>query len=652
MEFTKVTLVVFVALLFTGCATGPVKRLSRSEIFGIRANEMHSVRLSPDGKFLAYIGNSFGSARIFVRDLKTRREWTPRTWDYKMSIHLASYEWAKDSRHLLLESDSKGDENVHIFLLNILNNEMLDLTPFEKGNSFLVKLSDQHPTAVLFASNARDPAFFDLYRSDIVARKAQMIWQNKGSTDFWIVDNDLQVRATVRRTGVEGSDQMTWLTSNKSSSKQIQWPVSWSLEERLGFDQENKKMWAIARQENKPAAVVAFEPNSGKLEVIFSHPEHDVVAARLASSVDKVEEIFLRRQGSVPIGASGIYNAHYAFLKQKLGDQFVVSSRDSTGNRWIVRRYSDVTEPSYYLFEPKDFRFTTLTIGNKAKAWEEFQPMEFIDFIARDGLKISGFLTRAKQNSPDRRPPMVLLVHGGPAAQDTWGLDLNVQWLVNRGYSVLQVNYRGSTGYGRAFEEAGHREWGRKVLFDLVDAKNWAVEQRLTNPDTVCIFGYSYGGYAALAGLAFTPAEFKCGVSVNGISDLTQFIASTPTFWNREVQKKKSGDPQKDRELQIAMSPSYHAEKIQRPVLLIHMENDTRVNKIQSDLMFSALNKLNKPVQYLVFPDGGHGLTTNHFWRHLAAIEDFFKENLGGYAEAPNQGEFWDDYLQPKEPNQ
>jgi dipeptidyl aminopeptidase/acylaminoacyl peptidase len=317
-----------------------------------------------------------------------------------------------------------------------------------------------------------------------------------------------------------------------------------------------------------------------------------------------------------------------------------VISRDLANRRWIVGYIEDDAPVHYYVYDRRSREATHLFANRPALDGYRLSPMRPIAFAARDGLTIHGYLTLPIDPAPGR--PMVLLVHGGPWARDVWGLHNEVQWLANRGYAVLQVNYRGSIGYGKAFVNAGNREWAGRMHDDLIDAKRWAVERGYASDDRVAIYGGSYGGYATLVGLTFTPDEFACGVDIVGPSSLVTLISSIPPYWStlRGIFDRRVGHLETEQDFLDSRSPLFRADRIRKPLLIAQGANDPRVKQAESDQIVQAMRARGLPVEYLVFPDEGHGFARpeNRF-RFYAAAERFLATHLGGRAEPPGEGE-------------
>jgi dipeptidyl aminopeptidase/acylaminoacyl peptidase len=337
--------------------------------------------------------------------------------------------------------------------------------------------------------------------------------------------------------------------------------------------------------------------------------------------------------------------ADFDALRRVRDGDFSVVSRDLADKTWLVVYDLDDAPVTYYTYDRATKQAAKLFTNRPALEKYKLAKMKPISFKARDGMTIYGYLTLPVDKEP-RNLPMVLNVHGGPWGRDTWGLDNEAQWLANRGYAALQINFRGSTGYGKAYLNAGDREWAGKMHDDLIDGKNWAVQQGYADPKKVCIYGGSYGGYATLVGVTFTPDEFTCGVDIVGPSNLVTLLKSIPPYWApiRSLFHKRLGNEETEAGFLNSRSPLFKADQIKAPLLIAQGANDPRVKQAESDQIVAAMRKNNKPVEYIVFPDEGHGFARpENRLKFYAAAEQFLAKYLGGRAEPPSDNEKWDD---------
>jgi dipeptidyl aminopeptidase/acylaminoacyl peptidase len=386
--------------------------------------------------------------------------------------------------------------------------------------------------------------------------------------------------------------------------------------------------------ESGATRVVAEDPSYDVAGVLTHRATHDVLAVQ-----------FMRARAEwLPIDR-GVAGDFEALASVRGGDVHVLSSDDEE-RTWLVAYVADRAPAHYYAFD-RAARGATFLFTNRPRLAEfALGEMRPIAFAARDGLTIHGYLTLPPDRDVGRPPPLVLLVHGGPWIRDMWGLHNEAQWLANRGYAVLQVNFRGSTGYGKAFVNAGDREWGAAMLNDLIDAKAWAIAAGHADPERVAIYGGSYGGYAVLAAVAFRPREFACGVDIVGPSNLVTLISSIPPYWTpmRALFDRRVGRLDGEEAFLKSRSPLFAADRIERPLLIAQGANDPRVKQAESDQIVTAMRRRGKEVEYLVFPDEGHGFARpENRMKFYAAAEQFLAAHLGGRAEPPEPEERWED---------
>jgi dipeptidyl aminopeptidase/acylaminoacyl peptidase len=627
-----------VAALAGGCAIAPVhpglRAAALPDVIPLRAffanvESRFNYRISPDGARLAWIAVDGRRLTIWVRTLGAD---DARALDTRSRRSVFSFVWAADSRRIVFAQDREGDENEHIYVVDALapGARPADLTPFPGVKAYVQRVVNGDPEHVLIAHNHRDRAVFDLFRVNLATREQTEIARNPGNVTAWSTGVDGTLRGRFRRVGPE--------ETHFEILRDGQWSVvvSMRLEEWIriyGYTRDGG-MWATSNRGRDRTALVRLDLATGQERVVWEHPTVDV------------ERVTMSDLSGEPLLAAAFpdYQHLHVFdrvLAERLrsligaGPASVnVLSMDAS-ERWLTVQVATDRGAEYYLLD----RGTTATtrlgrhpIHEHAAALAAMRP---ITFTSRDGLALRGYLTRPAGVSG--RLPTVLLVHGGPWARDYWGYFGNVQFLANRGYAVLQVNYRGSSGYGRAFREASVRQHARRMHDDLVDGAGWAIAQGIADPEKICITGASYGGYATLVGLTFTPDVFACGVDLVGMSDLVRVLQQRPEYWKLSMPyfHKYYGDPAdpEDRRRLEEQSPIHRAERVIRPLLIVHGANDVRVDREESERMVEALRRAGKDVEYLEFPDEGH---TRNFgnWKNAVrlyrAMERFLARHLGG----------------------
>ena len=594
----------------------------------INTKGSYQYKLSPDGKKLTWLTVRNGAPTLLYRDLasgKVKQLWSGTT----------HYQWARDSRRILFLGARDGTERTHIYTVDTALDlpNPIDLTPFEdETRSLIACLVESDPETVLITQNHRDKTVFDLYKINLVTLKQTLVCENPGDVHKWITDRNGVLRARMRY----ADDKMDYLElkdeGRDSWTELMSCPHAESVS-FLSLTPDNKRMWFLSNRGRDRVGLVSLDIQSGRETLVYQDPEIDLAKAWISRVTDEPAMAF-----SFP----DYPKVHFLdkTLEQELG-QFLepgpaglrIVSTDDQERMLVLQVYTDQGY-SYYLFN-RDTGKKELLAEYPLKAYAQaMSTMQPISFQARDGMTLHGYLTVPRGTS-GKGLPMVLLVHGGPWARDYWECDSMVQFLANRGYVVLQVNFRGSAGYGRAYMQAAGGEFAGRMQTDLLDGVDWAVEKGYADPNKIGIVGGSYGGYAVLVGMTFTPETFACGVDICGISNLVTFLQSVPKCWKLYMPQYYSyvGDPKKPEDLEKmrAKSPLFKADQVVRPLFIVHGANDPRVTIDQSETMVQALRKAGKDVQYMVLPNEGHGISrpgnTIRFYRRL---EVFLAQHLGG----------------------
>jgi dipeptidyl aminopeptidase/acylaminoacyl peptidase len=591
-------------------------------------------QISPDGKWLSWMAPRDGVMNLWVAPLSDMSKAKPLTAETKRPIRAMF--WAPDSKSVLFINDKGGDENFLLYGVNADSGEQKTLTPFEKTRVQVTGIGNNVKDRILVSVNNRDPKWHDVHSLDLATGKLTLVFQNDGYSSF-LPDENLNLRIATKSRSDGGTDYYT-ITDGKVAPTPY---ASVGLDDvqttrPLGFTSDGKSLyWADSRGRNT-AALLEQNLASGKTRVIAEDSRADITSALSDARTGKILAYQLEYLTNEFIAVDPAIKADLAFLKKEARGAFWINSRSEDGQKWIVV-IDRVTEPSStFLYDRKGKRLTKLYTSRPELEGAPLVPMLPKEIKSRDGMTMVSYLTRPKGTAAP--VPMVLLVHGGPWGRDGYGYNSLHQWLANRGYAVLSVNFRGSTGFGKKFISAGDMQWGRKMHDDLLDAVNWAVAEGMTTRDKVAIMGGSYGGYATLAGLAFTPDQFACGVDIVGPSNLFTLLSTIPPYWESMKQQfyKRMGDPTTEagKAMLRERSPLYSADKITRPLLIGQGANDPRVNVAESDQIVAAMSAKNIPVTYVVFPDEGHGFArpANNI-AFMAVTENFLGKCLGGRAE-------------------
>ena len=588
--------------------------------------------ISPDGKLLAYVAPDQGVMNVWARTIGQTDDHVI-TADRKRGISV--FYWQPDSASILYTQDQNGDENWHLYQTNVQTRETRDLTPFKDVHTEVLSIDPRFPDQMLILMNKRDSAFSDAYRLDLQSGQAELDTQNPGDVNDWGVDNHLQIRAllaTLPDGGLEvrvrDEVKSPWRGLVKLSADDF-----WSAG-LYGFSPDNQSLWLGSSAGTNAARLIEINLATAKQKVLAADEQYDVEKALLHPRKHTLEAVrFVRARSEWTLIDQTLKPDFDALGKVRDGD-FDILSRDFADQTWIVSYTMDNGPVYYYAYQRRTRRAQLLFSSRPALEKYTLSRMQPVSFQARDGMTIYGYLTLPVGVAP-KGLPMVLLVHGGPWARDTWGFNRWVQWLANRGYAVLQVNYRGSTGYGKKYLQAAIHEWAGKMHDDLIDGVNWTVRQGYVDAKRVGILGASYGGYATLVGLTFTPEVFACGVDIVGISNLVTFIKTVPPYWQVFMSffYRHIGNPDdpQDAEEMKARSPLYKVERIKVPLLIGQGANDPRVNPAESEQIVAAMRQANKPVEYILYTDEGHGFVRPENNLHFnAKTEEFLAKYLGG----------------------
>ena len=615
--------------------------IARQALFG---NPTKSAgRLSPDGKYVSYLAPRDGVMNIWVAPAATPNKAKPISASKDRPIR--QYFWAPDSKSVLYIQDKGGDENFLLYGIDPVTGTERTLTPFEKTRVQIVGGSTIHKDRILIGANNRDPQVFDVSSLDLNSGKLTSVLKNDGGYAGYLADNNLDVRMALRQNAAGGTDYFR-VAGGKVEAKPF---ASTGLADALttnpaGYTTDGKTLYWIDSRDRNTAALIAEDVATGNKSIVAQNDKADIgetmsnpVTGRVeAYSVDYLRDTWTALDPKV--------KASLAWLDKKLDGDISVTSRTDRDDKWVVATSAAGAPPKTYIYDRTKSTLTPFYTSRpelEGKMLVEMHPREI---KARDGQTIVSYISLPPGSDangdgvPDYPVPTVMFVHGGPWARDSYGYNPYHHWLANRGYAVISPNFRGSTGLGKAFIEAGNLQWGKAMHDDLIDVAQWAVKAGISQPDKIAIMGGSYGGYATLAGLAFTPTAFACGVDIVGPSNLETLLKTIPPYWEPIVKQfhERMGNPGTPEGLALlkSVSPLYSADKIVRPLLIGQGANDPRVNKAESDQIVAAMKAKNIPVTYVLFPDEGHGFAkpANNI-AFNAVAENFLSTCLGGRAE-------------------
>ena len=616
--------------------------IPREVLFG--NPEIMSVNLSPDGSWIAYLAPDQGVLNLWVRDLDGQAPARVLT-QQRDRPQMPGY-WTADGRFLISSRDGDGDENTVLVRIDPRTGESKDLTPPQGVKAVWIGADREAPNELLVALNDRDPRYHDTYVIDVETGERRLLYQ---STDdgrdvsiLWIDGAwNPVIRSQLLPDGGSAHELRLPGESEWRSFLQFKFEDTITGSGPGGFSRDGQWLYGVlSTGDDLPRLVrwsreqletcgsdctpeVVHRSSAGALGVALSDLDTGVPTA--------LKEVDLRSR-LVVLDPS--VETDLARLRQLAGaNDFAVVDQDLEGRRWLVAIGSDRQGPQYWLWEREQDEIRKLFSVQPKLDDYVLAPMESLDLLARDGRRLPAYLTRTPLASGTEPQPLVLLVHGGPQARDFWGFSSTHQLLANRGYHALSVNYRGSTGFGKEHLLAGEGEWYAAMQDDLVDAVRWAIDEGIADPDRIAIMGASYGGYAALAGLTRDPELFAAAIAEVGPSNLRTLIDSIPPYWEslRINFERMIGVGTVDLD---AISPLQHVERIQRPLLLGHGANDPRVKLSESEAIAAAMAKRNLPIDFVVFPDEGHGFANPRNALAMTALQEaFLSEHLGGRAE-------------------
>jgi dipeptidyl aminopeptidase/acylaminoacyl peptidase len=616
-----------------------VELIPRSVLFG--NPERTSPRISPDGTRLAWIAPRDGVLNVWVAPVgradtdagEAGVEWGAAqaiTDDKDRGVRV--FMWAQDGRHVLYLKDAGGDENWRLYDVDLETMERRDLTPFEGIHAEIIAMSKRHPTQVLVGINADNPQLHDVYRLDLSTGSLVKEIVNPGYAG-WVADEDLVVRCALQPLPDGAYDVLVRDTA------EADWRTLWTIpaedatsSDILSFSGDGSSLLVISAAGANTGRLTRIDLATGAASVLAEDPDADVSGAMLHPDTRDPQIVtILKDRMTYTVLDPSVEDDLKAVRELHHGDPVFVG-RDEADKTWLVGFTNDTGPIPYFMYDRVTRSARFLFDHQPALSSYSLAPMEPFTFTARDGLEIHGYVTFPVGLGRSGLPAVVN-VHGGPQVRDSWGYDPEAQWFANRGYLCVEVNYRGSTGYGKAFVAAGDREWGGKMHDDLIDAVSHVVGAGWVDPARVAIYGGSYGGYAALVGAAFTPDVFRCAVDIVGPSNLKTLLETIPPYWAPAIAQlyRRVGNPETDADFLWSRSPLSRARDIRIPLLIAQGANDPRVKQAESEQIVAALKDAGIDYEYMLFPDEGHGFAKpENRLKFYAAAERFLARYLGG----------------------
>jgi len=599
-----------------------------------------SATLSPDGRHIAFLAPREGVMNIWVAPTGDLAAAEPLSAETSRPVPM--FVWARDSARLIYPQDKDGTEDYLLYGVD-LDGRTVAYTPFEKTRVQVVRTSPDVPDAILIGLNNRDPRWHDVWRLELSTGALEEVWRNEGGYVGVTADRRLNL-VLAQKTLPDGGGEVFRFAPDGALESLFSYGLDDSLTTGVIRATDASHIYMLDIRGRDKGARVRMDALTGETRVTGESPKADVRGVIHDSATGEVvayQAEYLTRQW---VGLTPDAQAAVAFLDANAGGQWSPISQTQDDRLWTVAVERAGAPVVNCLYDRDEGVLTDLFSTRPDLEGQVLAPMRPLEIAARDGLTLVSYLTlppgsdSAGEGKPDQPLPLILFVHGGPWARDVFGYNPYHQWLANRGYAVLSVNYRGSTGFGKAFISAGDLEWGRKMHDDLIDAVEHMVGQGVTSRDMVAIMGGSYGGYATLVGVAMTPEVFRCGVDIVGPSNLFTLLETIPPYWTAIFEQfaRRMGDPRTEagRALLKERSPITYVDAIEVPLLIGQGANDPRVNQRESDQIVEAMTAKSIPVTYVLYPDEGHGFARpQNNLSFNAVAEGFLAANLGGAAE-------------------
>lgn len=612
------------------CDSAPrtAPRIPMEDFF--RNPEKSAYQISPDGKYFSFMAPYETRMNVFVQEVG-KPEAVRVTSETERSV--MGYMWANNDR-IVFFKDTGGDENYQLYAVDRDGNNILPLTAFPGVRSTIIDDLPDIDDEIIIGLNRRNPQVFDPYRLNVKSGEMVMLAENPGNIEGWETDHEGKLRLA---TALDGVDQT--ILYRDTEDEEFRPILTTSFKETMSpvvFTPDNAKLYALSNLGRDKDALVIFDPQTAKeTETIYGNDKYDLGGVSYSRKHEKLMSVSYQAHDGLE---RKFFDSDRERIFDRIGKKvkgmpFGISDYNKNEDIFIVRTYDDRTPGAYYVYDSAKDRLTHIADIYPWLQEENMAKMIPVTYTSRDGLTIEGYLTLpvgyTMKNA--RNLPVVVNPHGGPWARDTWGYNSEAQFLANRGYAVFQMNFRGSTGYGREFWEKSFKEWGKTMQDDITDGVRWLIDKGIADPQRIAIYGGSYGGYATLAGLTFTPDLYACGIDYVGVSNLFTFLETIPPYWKPmlDMMYEMVGDPVKDKELLESASPVMHADRIVVPLFIAQGANDPRVNKDESDQMVEALRARGVDVEYMVKYDEGHGFANeeNRF-DFYGAMERFLNEHL------------------------
>lgn len=591
---------------------------------------------SPDGKYISYFGEYNKGASLLIVDSENSKNIIDA---FNLEQGIYDYMWAYDSKHILYLQSKDNYKSNQLYIYDLETKNITLLTPESKIKVKFFARRVKTPHKILIGLKSLDQQYFDIYELNLLDYTQKLIMKNNKFSGF-LIDNDFNIRIGIHENN-KGEKEYFQLKNNKWTLLMKLTPQDIDNTQFLSFNISGNNIYLLDGRGKGTVTLKLLNLNNRKLRLLAKDDKVDINVLTVHPVTREVQAIVTEYDKAIyKLLDSSIKNDLEYLKKFNLGNLHIIH-RSLDDKIWIIGFDNDIKPFKYYIYyrENKQIKFLLSTKSELDQY--SLAPMNPVIIKSRDGLDLVSYLTLpnnielSNKIYPNKPLPLILLVHGGPNRRDVWGMNKEHQWLASRGYAVLSVNFRGSTGFGKSFQNAGNGEWGRKMQYDLIDAVNWAIKNKIADPKKIAIMGPSYGGYAVLAGLTFTPELFACGVDIAGPPDLLAALRNLPENYNFKGNKLEINiglyKTQKQKEKLIKQSPITYAHNITKPLLIIQGTNDSIVKQTESDKMVATMNKYNIPVIYALYKNESHSFCNSYskISYHLMA-ERFLAKHLGG----------------------
>lgn len=596
-----------------------------------------AVRMSEDGKYISYLAPLNGVLNVFVAPVDNPLTGKVITADTERGIR--SYSWAKNSNNIIYSIDNKGDENFRLYSIDINTKESILLTPKEGVRASVIKKSKNFPDEILVQMNKRVPEYFDIYKINVKSGKAEIFFENKEKYLSFIIDDNFKILFAYKMLPTGEGEIYSFKNGNLLNPQLFQKIKTEDMltTSLLHIIADGKVLYAVDSSQRDKSALFEIDLSTQKRTLLYEDARADIDSCLVepitkkiqAVSIDYLQKEWVILDPQIKEDIKNLSKLNYGTIE--------ITSRVENDNKWIVVYMQDDGPYKYYLYDRATREIKFLFVSNSKQESYSFAKMHPVQITSRDGLELVSYLTLPRwldKGARLEKPiPLVLYVHGGPNSRDNKGYNATHQWLANRGYAVLSVNYRGSTGFGKSFINAGDGQWARKMQDDLEDAVKWAIDNNIAEKDKIVIMGGSYGGYATLVGMSMTPELYAAGIDIVGPSNLETLMNSIPPYWKPVFAHLKkiigaSPDNEEGKKFLFERSPLNYVQNIKKPLLIVQGAHDPRVKKFESDQIVSAMKKHGIPVVYLLYKDEGHGLARPENRMAFYAHAEVFLANI------------------------